>query len=138
MKELLALAQLPRATFYDRLHRKNKPDKYAALKVFIKKTFHDSYETYGYRRIHIMARKACFKCSPNTILRLMGQLNLSVTLYSRHTSGYHSYKGKVGTVNDNLLHQQFDAEEPFTVLHTDITQVRLLDHSWGYISAIID
>ncbi|OAU38404.1 integrase, partial [Lacticaseibacillus rhamnosus] len=33
---------------------------------------------------------------------------------------------------------QFDAEEPFTVLHTDITQVRLLDHSWGYISAIID
>jgi putative transposase len=138
LKELLALAQLPRATFYDRLHRKNKPDKYAALKVFIKKTFHDSYETYGYRRIHIMARKACFKCSPNTILRLMGQLNLSVTLYSRHTSGYHSYKGKVGTVNDNLLHQQFDAEEPFTVLHTDITQVRLLDNSWGYISAIID
>ncbi|WP_425058855.1 IS3 family transposase, partial [Schleiferilactobacillus harbinensis] len=52
------------------MQRKNKPDKYAALKVFIKKTFHDSYETYGYRRIHIMACKAGFKCSPNTVLRL--------------------------------------------------------------------
>ncbi|VTU49147.1 hypothetical protein [Lactobacillus rhamnosus DSM 14870] [Lacticaseibacillus rhamnosus] len=41
-------------------------------------------------------------------------------------------------MNDNLLHQQFDAQEPFAVLHTDVTQVRLLDHSWGYISAIID
>lgn len=132
------LAQLPRATFYDRLKRKDKPDKYTALKAFIKKTFHDSYETYGYRRIHVMARRAGFKCSPNTVLRLMGQLDLSVTLYSRHTSGYHSYKGKVGTVNDNLLHQQFNAQKPFAVLHTDVTQVRLVDRSWGYISAIID
>lgn len=85
-----------------------------------------------------MARRAGFKCSPNTVLRLMGQLDLNVTLYSRHTSGYHSYKGKVGTVNDNLLHQQFNAQKPFAVLHTDVTQVRLVDRSWGYISAIID
>lgn len=135
---MLALAKLPRATFYDRLKRRHRPDKYQTLKAFIKKTFHDSYETYGYRRIHIMAQRAGFKCSPNTVRRLMGQLDLSVTLYSRHVSGYHSYKGKIGTINDNLLRQQFDATEPFTVLHTDVTQVKLVDHTWGYISAIID
>ncbi|WP_146995646.1 DDE-type integrase/transposase/recombinase, partial [Schleiferilactobacillus harbinensis] len=37
-----------------------------------------------------------------------------------------------------MLHQRFDAQEPFTVLHTDVTQVKLVDHSWGYISAVID
>jgi Transposase and inactivated derivatives len=130
--------QLPRATFYDRLHRNNKPDKYAKLKAFILKTFQESAETYGYRRIHLLARKAGFKLSPNTVLKLMGELNLTVTIYSKHTSGYHSYKGHVGTVNDNLLHQQFNATIPNTVFHTDVTQVKLLDHSWGYISAIID
>ncbi|WP_196246263.1 IS3 family transposase [Lacticaseibacillus zhaodongensis] len=138
LKALLEATQLPRATFYDRLHRNHKPDKYADLKAFISKSFQDSHEIYGYRRIYKLAQKAHYKVSPNTVLRLMGMLGLAVTIYSRHTSGYHSYKGHVGTVNDNLLHQQFNATKPNTVFHTDVTQVKLLNHSWGYISAIID
>jgi len=101
-------------------------------------TFKDSNETYGYRRIHAMAKKVGYKISPNTVLKLMGELELTSTVYSRHTSGYHSYKGNVGTINDNLLKQKFNVTEPFTVLHTDVTQVKLLDHTWGYISAVMD
>lgn len=138
LKALLKATQLPRATFYDRLHRNHKPDKYSELKVFIKNCFQESHEVYGYRRIHKLAQKANYQVSPNTVLRLMGELGLAVTIYSKHTSGYHSYKGHVGIVNDNLLHQRFDATEPNTVFHTDVTQVKLLNHSWGYISAIID
>lgn len=135
---MLQLARLPRATYYDRLHRNLKVDKYADLKVFIQRIFEESYETYGYRRIHKMAQKAGYQISPNTVLRLMGELDLASTIYSRHTSGYHSYKGPVGTVNANLLNQSFTATTPFTVMHTDVTQVKLVDHSWGYISAIMD
>ncbi len=60
-------------------------------------------------------------------------------LYNRHRSGkYSSYEGNVGTVADNLLKQQFQATIPYQVLHTDVSQVRLANHSWAYISSIID
>ena len=129
---------MPRSTYYHALWRKRQPDKYAKLKEFIKKEFKNSFETYGYRRIASQARRAGFKCSPNTINRLMGELGLTVTVYSRHISGYHSYKGNTGTVVDNVLKQKFDATEPYTVLHTDVTQVKLANNQWGYISAVID
>jgi len=85
-----------------------------------------------------MAKRAGYQVSPNTVLRLMGELELSSTIYSRHTSGYHSYKGRTGIVNDNLLKQAFTATAPFTVMHTDITQVKLTNQTWGYISVILD
>ncbi|MFC6177353.1 IS3 family transposase [Companilactobacillus huachuanensis] len=136
--ELLRISQLPRATYYDRRHRNVKTDKYVDIKAFICQAFKDSFETYGYRRIHVMAKKAGYKISANTVLRLMGELNLSSTVYSRHTSGYHSYKGHTGTINDNLLGQKFTATKPFSVMHTDVTQVKLTNNTWGYISAIMD
>ncbi|WP_309109321.1 IS3 family transposase [Bombilactobacillus bombi] len=135
---LLQLVNLPRSTFYDRLKRNQKPDKYWQLKAFIQQTFHASMQTYGYRWIHLCALKAGFKCAPMTINKLMGELDLAVMVYSRHSSNYHSYKGQLGTVNDNLLKQQFQATEPYTVLHTDITQVRLANQHWGYISVVLD
>ena len=47
-------------------------------------------------------------------------------------------KGTVGKVADNLLKQTFDATSPFTVLHTDVSQVRLGDSTWAYMSVILD
>ena len=56
----------------------------------------------------------------------MNELNVQVNLYNRHKNGkYSSYKGTVGKVAHNILHQQFNETEPFKVLHTDVTQVRL-------------
>jgi Transposase and inactivated derivatives len=85
-----------------------------------------------------MAEKAGYKISSNMVLRLMGELNLASTVYSHYMSGYHSYKGHTGTVNDNLLGQNFTATKPFSVMHTDVTQVKLTNNTWGYISAIMD
>ena len=74
-----------------------------------------------------------------TVNKLMAELDVQVTLFNRHHNGkYSSYKGKVGTVAHNLLKQQFDKTVPYQVLHTDITQVRLANNSWAYISAITD
>lgn len=38
----------------------------------------------------------------------------------------------------NVLHQHFNETVPFKVLHTDVTQVRLADTKWAYVSAITD
>lgn len=138
LKELLRLLKLPRATYYDRLKRNEKADKYAKVKAFIKQVYYKSKETYGYRRIHDEATKHGFNYGEETIRRIMGDMGLKVTIYSKHTSKYHSYKGKIGTIAPNILKQKFNAKQPLTVLHTDVTQVRLYNGEWGYISAITD
>lgn len=138
LKELLRSLRLPRATYYDRLKRNKKADKYAEVKAFIKKCFYDSKETYGYRRIHDEALKQGLHYAEETIRRLMSDMGLKVTIYSKHTAKYHSYKGKVGRIAPNILKQEFVAKRPLTVLHTDVTQVRLYNGEWGYISSITD
>lgn len=130
LKELLESLHLARATYYDRLKRDNKPDKYAEVKAFIKQCFYDSKETYGYRRVHDEAEE--------TIRRLMSDMGLKCVIYSKHTSKYHSYKGNVGLIAPNVLKQKFEATQPLTVFHTDVTQVRLYNGEWGYISSITD
>lgn len=68
----------------------------------------------------------------------MSAMGLKVSIYSKHTSKYSSYKGKVGKIAPNVLNQNFDAKQPLTVFHTDVTQIRLYNGNWGYISAITD
>ena len=40
----------------------------------------------------------------------------------RKNEKYHSYKGEVGKVAENLLQRDFRAEKPFEKLTTDVTQ----------------
>lgn len=69
----------------------------------------------------------------------MDELGVQVSLYNRHKNGkYSSYKGTVGKVAENLLEQDFNQVKPYTVLHTDVTQIRLENRKWAYISAITD
>lgn len=136
---LLKELQMPRATYYDRLKRAQHPDKYAKVKSFIRDTYYrSSRETYGYRRIHAKTAQAGFPYCEETIRRLMRQLGIKCDIYSHHTSGYHSYKGRVGKVAPNLLKQEFNETLPLTVLHTDITQVALENGTKGYISTVTD
>lgn len=68
----------------------------------------------------------------------MSAMGLKVSIYSKHTSKYSSYKGEVGKIAPNVLNQKFDANQPLTVFHTDVTQLRLYNGNWGYISVITD
>jgi Transposase and inactivated derivatives len=138
LSELLTKVGLPRSTYYERLSKTNKTDKYAQLKEFIIKAYYDSNSTYGYRRIWKESLKVGFKNSPETIRHLMTELNLKVVIFSKHTSGYCSYKGSIGKVAPNIIKQKFNEVEPLKVLHTDVTQIRLRKDKWGYISAVLD
>lgn len=138
MNELLTKVSLPRSTYYERLSKTYKTDKYAQLKEFIVKTYHDSNSTYGYRRIWKESLKVGFKNSPETIRHLMTKLKLKVVIFSKHTSGYCSYKGNLGKIAPSTIKQKFTETEPLKVLHTDVTQIRLHKDKWGYISAVLD
>ncbi|WP_229289060.1 IS3 family transposase [Limosilactobacillus reuteri] len=137
LNDLLRYFEIPRSTYYERLKASQKVDKYRQIKEAIKKIFHQSHETYGYRRIHVQLIKANFSISPETIRRLMNHLRLKVSVYSKR-SHYSSYSGNVGRIASNILKQKFNEHRAYHVLHTDITQFKLTDHQFGYISAVID
>ena len=50
---------------------------------------------------------------------------------------YHSYKGEVGKVADNLLHRDFHADKPFEKLTTDVTEFKIGDEK-VYLSPVLD
>jgi hypothetical protein len=81
--------------------------------------------------MHFVTIKAGFPYCEETIGKLMRELGLT-----KHTSTYHSYKGTVGRIALNFLNQDFSAIKPFTVLHTDVSQVKLTDGS-GDISQVL-
>ncbi len=54
-----------------------------------------------------------------TVLKLMNELGLKGK--QRKNDKYHSYKGEVGKIADNLLKRDFYASKPFEKLTTDVT-----------------
>ncbi|MCW6105054.1 IS3 family transposase [Lactiplantibacillus plantarum] len=142
--DILKTIGLKKATYHDERKRiKNYVDKYEDVKVEILKIAESGrYRgrlTYGYRRVQEELIKLDIHLSDAVVRRLMDELNVQVSLYNRHRNGrYSSYKGTVGKVARNVLHQHFNETVPFKVLHTDVTQVRLADTKWAYVSAITD
>ena len=62
---------------------------------------------------------------------------LSLKGKQRKNDKYHSYKGTVGKVADNLLKRDFYAEKPFEKITTDITQFNVCDEK-VYLSPVLD
>lgn len=142
--EILKAIGLKKATYHDERKRvKNYVDKYKDVKKEILKITENGKcrgrLTYGYRRVQYELKKLDIHLADAVVRRLMDELGVQVSLYNRHRNGkYSSYKGTVGKIAPNVLHQQFNETVPLTILHTDVTQVRLADSKWAYISAITD
>ncbi|WP_367294155.1 IS3 family transposase [Levilactobacillus brevis] len=142
--DILSAIGLKKATYHNERKRiKNHTDKYADIKIKVKKITEDGKcrgrLTYGYRRVQDELIKLDVHIADAVVRRLMAELGVQVSLYNRHKNGkYSSYKGTIGKVAENLLEQNFNQAKPYTVLHTDVTQIRLGNHKWAYISAITD
>ena len=52
-------------------------------------------------------------------------------------SKYHSYKGEVGKISENILNRDFNAQKPFDKLTTDITEFKVCDDK-VYLSTVLD
>lgn len=131
---LLAYSKVPRSTFYYYL-KQSKTDKYLYEKSKIKELFEKNKERYGYRRITTLLRQKGIIINHKTVLKLMKSLNLRGK--QRKNDKYHSYKGKVGKVADNLLNRDFYASRPFEKITTDVTQFNVCEDK-VYLSPIMD
>ncbi len=97
--------------------------------------FEANKQRYGYRRITLLLRQKGIVINHKTVLKLMQSLNLSGK--QRKNDKYHSYKGEVGKIADNLLNREFSANKPFEKLTTDVTQFKVCNEKI-YLSPVMD
>ena len=97
--------------------------------------FEKNGQRYGYRRIAYALQEKGIKINHKKVRRLMKMLGIRGK--TRKNGKYHSYKGEVGTVADNLLSRDFHAENACEKLATDVTQFKVKDTK-VYLSPIMD
>ena len=90
---------------------------------------------YGYRRVYLELREKGYIINHKTVLKLMRFLEIKGK--KRKNDKYHSYKGTVGELAENLLNRNFEAETPFEKLTTDVTQFNVCGEK-VYFSPVMD
>lgn len=110
MKYLLKSMQMARSTYYFEL---SKADQVAVrnhcLADEIKDIFSQHKGRYGVRRVYQELIKRGHKVNHKRVQRLMHTMGLAG---KRPKEKYHSYKGEVGKVAENILDRDFSTTAP--------------------------
>ncbi len=131
---LLSISGLSRSTHYFELRRSEKADKDEELRKRIAGVFGKNKGRYGVRRICASLRNEGMAVNHKKVQRLMGEMGLSGKMKRRK---YHSYKGEVGRIAENLVNRNFASDGPNKKWTTDVSQ---LNRPFGkaYLSPILD
>ena len=135
LNDLLGVIGLSRSTYYYELCRTDKvKERNAELSSEIFTIFNENRKRYGVRRVHHELLNRGFQVNHKRVQRIMNRLAL---FGKRPKEKYHSYKGDVGKVADNIINRDFSTEKPLQKWTTDVSQFNL---PWGkcYISPILD
>ena len=132
---LLSCFNMAKSSYYYQKTVAHTPDKYLAFRAQITSIFQENRGVYGYRRIHLMLKKAGITLSEKVIRRIMKEEKLVVSALKR--AKYSSYSGEITPEVDNIIARNFHADKPYEKLLTDITEFAL-PHGKLYLSAMID
>ena len=126
---------MSKSTYYFEI---NKIDvvkvKNTELMAEIQEIFDYNKGRYGVRRVYRELVNRGYKVNHKRVQRLMHDMGL---FGKRPKEKYHSYKGEVGRVADNIINRDFSTTAPLQKWTTDVSQ---FSFSWGkcYISPILD
>ena len=126
---------LSKSTYYYELGKTDKvQERNVDISSEITTIFHENKGRYGVRRVHQELLNRGIPVNHKRVQRIMNQLGLAG---KRPKEKYHSYKGEVGKVADNIINRDFSTEKPLEKWTTDVSQFKL---SWGkcYLSPILD
>ena len=100
----------------------------------ITNVFTENKGRYGVRRVYQELVNRGIKINHKRVQRIMNAAGLKG---KRPKEKYHSYKGEVGKVADNIIDRDFSTNAPLQKWTTDVSQ---FSFSWGkcYISPILD
>lgn len=131
---LIEIAKIPRSTYYYHVKQADKRDKYIEVKQEIKNIYEINKQRVGYRRITLELHNKGYLINHKTVQRLMRELGLFCRVRMKR---YNSYKGEVGTIAENLLERNFEADKPNEKWVTDVTEFSLFGQKL-YLSPILD
>ena len=127
--------EMAKSTYYYEISKTDVVDeKNAEVLAEIKEIFEQNKRRYGVRRVHQELINRGYKVNHKRVQRIMHESGL---FGKRPKEKYHSYKGEVGKVADNIINRDFSATSPLQKWTTDVTQ---FNFSWGkcYLSPILD
>lgn len=111
---------MAKSTYYFEI---NKTDLVAIrneeLLIIIKEIFLANKGRYGVRRVYMELKNRGYDVNHKRVQRLMHDAGL---LGKRPKEKYHSYKGEVGKVTDNVINRDFSTTSPLQKWTTDISQ----------------
>ena len=126
---------MAKSTYYFELGKKDVvAEKNKNLMIEIKEIFEQNKHRYGVRRVYQELVNRGWQVNHKRVQRLMYQMGL---FGKRPKEKYHSYKGEVGKVADNVINRNFRTTAPLQKWTTDVSQ---FSFTWGkcYISPILD
>ena len=135
LNHLLKALKMPRSTYYFEVSKRGVvAERNAALTQEIQEIFAENKERYGVRRVYRELLNRGKTVNHKRVQRIMRSMGLSG---KRPKEKYHSYKGEVGKVADNIINRDFSTTAPFQKWTTDVSQ---FNFPWGkcYISPILD
>lgn len=138
LTDILKRIGIPEATYHYHIQQLEKADPDKKIKEMITTLFHKHEGKYGYRRIHLTLRAQGVKINHKKVQRLMRELGLKCTKYTRKSRRYNSYKGPVGTVAKNRLNRRFNTSIPLQKLVTDVTEFKCTGNEKLYLNPILD
>ena len=123
LKDLLSYTQMPKATYMywqKRFDRVN-PDQEVEDKI---QEIRSQHKDYGYRRMTGELKNQGLCVNKKKVQRIMQELSLQVTSFTRKSRKYSSYKGKVGTIAPNRIHRRFETNIPHQKITTDTSEFK--------------
>ena len=136
LKELLLVFRLSKSSYCYQKKALLVPDKYENARKQLRVSFTESYESYGYRRLHQCVKKPNGgNYSEKVIRRLMQEESLVVKCVKKKK--YSSYQGEISPAVENRVQRDFHAEKPNEKWLTDITEFHI-PAGKVYLSPIID
>lgn len=126
---------LPKSTYYFEIEKEDIIEiRNKELLKEITSIFTEHKGRYGVRRVYHELVNRGYIVNHKRVQRLMHKMGL---LGKRPKEKYHSYKGNVGKVADNIINRDFKATAPLQKWTTDVSQ---FNFSWGkcYLSPILD
>lgn len=136
-KVILNLLNLSRSSYYYARKHPPKPTR-PELWEKAKKIFARTPNGCGHRQI-LMCLKAEEGCciSKKTVLKLMREVGLCCQIRRKKNTSYSSYRGHVGKIARNVIKRDFQAQQPWQKMGTDVTE---FTQPWGkaYFAPIYD
>ena len=126
---------MTKSTYYFEINKEDVvSERNQELLEEIKSIFEENKRRYGVRRVHQELINRGYTVNHKRVQRLMNEAELVV---KRPKEKYHSYKGEVGKIAENIIERNFSTTVPLQKWTTDGSQ---FNFSWGkcYISPVLN